>query len=95
MNDDTGGKSALSEGLGALLVIRVMSAVWSLVRSGPNYDGRHHDVEAAILAALDAAVAAERERLLSMPNLMHACDHLGVPSDGTHCDILRRALYRA
>ena len=45
--------------------------------------------------ALDAAIAAEREQILSMPNLMHACDHLGVPSDGTHCDILRRALYRA
>lgn len=40
-------------------------------------------------------VAAERERLLSMPNLMHACDALGAPADGEHCDLLRRALYRA
>ena len=46
-------------------------------------------------AEVQRAVSEERERLLSMPNLMHACDHLGVPSDGTHCDILRRALYRA
>jgi hypothetical protein len=44
-------------------------------------------------------VAAERERLfgamLSMPNLMHACDALGVPANGEYCDLLRRALYRA
>ena len=46
-----------------------------------------------------AALAAERERLfgamLSMPNLMHACDALGVPANGEYCDLLRRALYRA
>jgi hypothetical protein len=45
------------------------------------------------------AVAAERERLLgamlSTPNLMHACDALGVPANVEYCDLLRRALYRA
>jgi len=44
---------------------------------------------------IEAVVAAERQRMLSMPNLMHACDLLGVSADGTHCEILRRALYRA
>lgn len=43
--------------------------------------------------------AAERERLLgamlSTPNLMHACDALGVPANVEYCDLLRRALYRA
>lgn len=43
-------------------VARAMDAVWDLVRSGPNYDGRHRNVEAAIAAAIDRAVAAERER---------------------------------
>jgi hypothetical protein len=39
-----------------------MRAVWDLVRSGPNYDGRQRNVEAAIAAAIDRAVAdADRE----------------------------------
>ena len=56
-------------------------------------------VEALAIAGCDArhaaALAAQRELMLSMPNMMHACDLLGVPGDGTHCDILRRALYSA
>lgn len=46
-------------------------------------------------AAWNASAAAERERMLSVPNLMHACDALGAPADGEHCELLRRALYRA
>lgn len=50
-------------------------------------------------AFAEALVAAERERLLgamlSTPNLMHACDALGVPANVEYCDLLRRALYRA
>ena len=47
----------------------VMRLVWDLVRSGPNYDGRDVEVERAIAAAIDNAVAAlrkdaERYRLL-------------------------------
>lgn len=37
-------------------------------------------------------VAAERERILSMPSLMHGCDALGAPADWEHCELLRRAL---
>lgn len=42
-----------------------MRAVWDLVRSGPNYDGRQQNVEAAIAAAIDRAVAADGERMRS------------------------------
>lgn len=35
-----------------------MEAVWALVRSGPNFDGRDKDVRAAI----EAVAKAERER---------------------------------
>ena len=38
------------------------------------------------------AVAAERERLLSMPRLMHACDAVGVPANGEYAAHLRDAL---
>lgn len=47
-------------------VERVMRAVWDLVRSGPNYDGRQHNVEAAIAAAIDRAVAADRHRISAL-----------------------------
>ena len=42
-----------------------------------------------------AVEAAERERLLSMPRLMHACDALGVRADGENCGLLRKALLEA
>ena len=42
-------------------VASVMSAVWELVRSGPNFDGRQDDVKRAIESAIEAAVLAERE----------------------------------
>lgn len=47
-------------------VAHVMGAVWALVRSGPNFDGRDRDVEAAIAAAIDRAVAAERDRIIGL-----------------------------
>lgn len=36
------------------------------MRSGPNFDGRQFDVQRAVAAALDNAVAAERERLRAL-----------------------------
>jgi hypothetical protein len=48
--------------MSAAHVDSVMAAVWALVRSGPNFDGRIGDVERAIWAALDAERAAECER---------------------------------
>ena len=51
--------------------------------------------EAEVRAHIDALIAAERERLLSMPRLMHGCDALGAPADGEHCDLLRRVLVAA
>lgn len=67
MNTEAAGQGpALSEGLGLAPeradVAAVMTLVWSLVRSGPNFDGRQFDVQRAVTAALDNAVAAERER---------------------------------
>lgn len=41
-------------------VTHVMDAVWALVRSAPNFDGRQRDVEAAIGAAIDGAVVESR-----------------------------------
>jgi hypothetical protein len=41
----------------------VMRAVSAMLRSAPNFDGRIGEVEAAVWAAIDKAVAAERERL--------------------------------
>lgn len=55
----------------------------------------HGEAWAAIEAFAAKVQAAERERLLSMPTLMHACDALGAPPDGEHCALLRAALYRA
>ena len=43
-------------------VAAVMAMVWSLVRSGPNFDGRQVDVQRAVTAAIDNAAAAERQR---------------------------------
>ena len=40
----------------------VMTLVWALVPNGPNFDGRQVDVQRAVAAAIDNAVAAERER---------------------------------
>ena len=75
------------------------SPSWLLPESVAMRLANEHRVSCGAVQSIAKAVykqqAAERDRLLSMPNLMHACDHLGVPSDGTHCDILRRALYRA
>ena len=39
-----------------------MGAVWNLFAHAPNFDGRQRYVLAAIAAAIDRAVAAERER---------------------------------
>ena len=43
-------------------VAHVMAAVWNLYAHAPNFDGRQSYVIAAIAAAIDRAVAAERER---------------------------------
>ena len=59
----------------------------SIVR---NKAGGEQWAWAAVAAAYDAGVAAER--LLSMPRLMHGCDALGAPADGAHCELLRQAL---
>lgn len=47
-------------------IARVMAAVWDLVRSGPNFDGRQRDVEIVVAAEIDRAVAAERARVADM-----------------------------
>ena len=54
----------------------------------PRKDGYSPDAE-----CIEAAAEIERLRaMLSMPRLMHACDALGAPADGSHCELLRRAL---
>lgn len=59
-------------------VAAVMALVWALVRSGPNFDGRQCDVQRAVAAAIDNAVAAERERwLLLLTEKWHAGDGKG------------------
>ncbi|MEY4636529.1 MAG: hypothetical protein RJA55_2327 [Acidobacteriota bacterium] len=40
----------------------VMRAVSAMLRSGPNFDGRIGEVEAAVWAAIDGAMAAERAK---------------------------------
>ena len=44
-------------------VAAVMALVWSLARSGPNFDGRQVAVRRAVADAIDAAVDADRERI--------------------------------
>jgi hypothetical protein len=53
----------------------VMRAVYDLMNSGPNWDGRIGDVERAVWVALDAAVAAERERCAQL------CDEVSESRD--------------
>ena len=43
-------------------------------------------------AALDAVRAQERERLLSLPALLRACDAVGVPETEEYAQHIRRAL---
>lgn len=66
----------------------------------PEPTGNSHNDEPAyssnqVAALIAAHVAAERERMLSMPSLMHACDAVGVPANGEYCELLRNALVRA
>ena len=87
----------LSEGLGPLPPQREGQYL-TMTICGTNDDPAecgHWSSPQHVQWRIEKAIVAERERLLSMPNLMHACDLLGCPADGTHCDILRRALYRA
>jgi hypothetical protein len=54
----------------------VIRAVYDLMNSGPNWDGRIGDVERAVWAALDAAVAAERERCAALcEGVREVADH--------------------
>ena len=49
----------------------VMRAVYAMLRSAPNFDGRIGDIETALWAALGAVRAAERGRLFRLhPPLM-------------------------
>lgn len=67
-------------------VERVMRAVWDLVRSGPNYDGRQHNVEAAIAAAIDRAVAADGEKMRS------ALERIGAWADAYQVEVFPEPL---
>ena len=55
-------------------VHHVMGAVWNLYQHGPNFDGRQRYVENAIEAAIDRAVATERERC-AVAAWNHYMDH--------------------
>lgn len=69
-------------------------AAAEIERAWAARDAAVSDLEAHAAAEVRRSVAAERERMLSMPNLMNACDALGLRADGEHCAKLRGALYR-